>query len=129
MIYYTIIKIQEGFSFDMVDSNNVEKKFSHTCYRCGGYWESVVEKPQCCAKCRSKVWDKSDIPKIEIYVPIPKFNHEEEKSLPFIGSKCPYCKGTTGIDSVGMVQFCYSCDFCWNLQGIPLGVKIGIGVR
>lgn len=104
-------------------------QYSHTCLRCGGTWESSVENPQCCAKCRSKAWNNGDLPRIEVYRPLPQFAHTESKVLLFIGSKCPYCKGTTGIDSIERVQFCYSCDYSWDLKGKPLGVKVGIGVR
>jgi predicted Zn-ribbon and HTH transcriptional regulator len=32
----------------------------HECKRCGHKWESRVEKPQCCPRCKSYVYMKED---------------------------------------------------------------------
>lgn len=118
------IKNLGGFTKELYD-----KQFTHICLRCGGTWESHVENPYRCVKCRSRVWNTGGLPKVEAYRPLPQFDHTENKSLLFIGSRCPYCRGTTGIDGIEGIQFCYSCDYSWDLKGNPLGVKVGIGVR
>jgi hypothetical protein len=63
-------------------------------------------------------------------MPIPCFNHKDSKKLPFIGAKCPYCKGTTGLDTFRVVAFCYSCDACFDPVTLEfVGVLQGIGLR
>jgi hypothetical protein len=66
--------------------------------------------------------------KLESMVLTP-VDHTENKPLPFIGAKCPYCKGTTGLDTFRVVAFCYSCDGVWDCEGNFKGVLQGIGLR
>ena len=35
-----------------------EEKYVHTCLRCNYTWQSEVESPKACAKCRSLYWNK-----------------------------------------------------------------------
>jgi len=52
-------KIKEEEKRDTQDNQQIEKKlFPHTCLRCKYHWNSEVEIPIACAKCRSRVWDK-----------------------------------------------------------------------
>ena len=108
-------------------------KWEQHCLRCGKSWWSKKENPKECNYCRSAVYFKpigtENIP-IEKYIEIPKVDHTESKTLPFIGAKCPYCKGTTGLDNFRSVAFCYSCDATFSItSGRFLGVLAGIGVR
>lgn len=105
-----------------------ERSFTHVCKQCNHMWFSALEEPTKCARCESRGWNKEGEVR-DLYIPLPVFNHDGKKNLPFIGAKCPYCRGTTGIDSVEKISFCYSCDYCWDLYGNPLGVKMGIGAR
>jgi hypothetical protein len=106
----------------------VARPFTHVCKKCGHLWFSAMEEPCKCSRCESRNWNNAnDV--YETHIPIPVFDHSEDKQLPFIGARCPYCRGTTGTDSVERVQFCYSCDAIWNLRGQFVGVKVGIGVR
>jgi nitrite reductase/ring-hydroxylating ferredoxin subunit len=64
-------------------------------------------------------------------VPLPKpIEHKNILYLKHVGGRCSYCNGTTGLDSLEGVVFCYSCDACFDLTtGKFLGVKAGIGLR
>jgi Zn finger protein HypA/HybF involved in hydrogenase expression len=109
-------------------------KYNHTCLRCGKSWPSNIPNPQECSKCRSRSWnvpanETARGAKYDVNMPIPKFEHKKPLSLPFIGAKCPYCRGTTGLDTFRVVAFCYSCDFAWTIKGEPKGVLQGIGLR
>ena len=120
----------------MARFNNGTATIKHTCLRCERIWYSDIEHPQECTNCRSRSWDKpyaSDkviaSRKLESMVLKP-VDHTEHKPLPFIGAKCPYCRGTTGLDTFRIVAFCYSCDMTFSLtSGKPLGVLQGIGLR
>jgi hypothetical protein len=104
--------------------------YLHKCCRCNYSWLSNKEHPLECVSCRSSLWNNPEASSPhEIYIPLPQFDHAENRNLPFIGARCPYCRGTTGTDSVEKVQFCYSCDAIWNLSGKFVGVRVGIGVR
>jgi hypothetical protein len=106
-----------------------ERPFTHVCKKCGHLWFSVLEEPTKCAGCDSRNWNNNEESR-EIYIPIPVFDHSEKKRLKSIGSKCPYCNGTTGVDGVERVAFCYSCDAVFDIiYGEFIGVKAGIGVR
>lgn len=116
--------------------NKIEKGegYDHHCLRCNGTWRSRKESPVECNICRSKSWNipigEKSWQRNEIHIPIPKFDHSAPKNLSFIGAKCPYCRGTTGLDTFRVVAFCYSCDFCWKPTSLePLGVLQGIGLR
>ena len=108
--------------------------FQHECLRCGRIWDSNVAHPKCCPDCRQHNWDKPRIRQtvlqyVDDLVQKP-VDHSVQKELPFIGAKCPYCRGTTGFDTFKVVAFCYSCDMCWQLTSLePLGVLQGIGLR
>jgi hypothetical protein len=105
-------------------------KYKVTCLRCGKSWDCRSVHPKECCFCRSRSWDTPATGKENVvYIPIPKVDHSEKKTLPFIGAKCPYCRGTTGLDGYRGVAFCYSCDYCWTPQGSCLGVIVGIGAR
>jgi hypothetical protein len=109
------------------------RTFTHTCIVCNHIWISGSAEPVSCAKCKSKRWNYDEGHNtghgIEFHIPVPIFDHSEKKELKYTGSRCPYCSGTTGIDSQRVVAFCYSCDFTWSLFGQPLGVVMGIGVQ
>lgn len=108
-----------------LDENNAN--FYHTCINCKESWYSIQEHPVECAKCRARFWDKRAI---ELYVPIPVFNHKEKKELKCLYGKCPYCGSTTGTDSVGKFAFCYGCDACFSIVTLQfLGVLVGIGSK
>ena len=37
--------------------------YKHTCNRCGASWDSAVETPKSCAKCRNPYWNKERVRK------------------------------------------------------------------
>jgi len=114
----------------LVDHPTKKKKYLVHCQRCNKDWYAKTQNPTECSYCKSKVWHKPPTGKENvIYIPIPKVDHSEKKTLPFIGAKCPYCRGTTGLDGYRGVAFCYSCDYSWTPQGSCLGVIVGIGAR
>jgi hypothetical protein len=112
----------------MLTNKSKKTTFLHECKVCGAIWFSTLQSPVECGACRSRDWFDGVKRSCEIYIPIPTFDHSEKRKLKGLGCKCPYCNGTTGIDSVERVAFCYSCDFCWDLSLNPLGVKEGIGI-
>ena len=106
-----------------------KKTYPITCKQCGCTYNAYKEKPLECGICRSKAWDK-DIKSREYAVPVPKVDHSEAKRLPFVGARCPYCGGTTGMDTFRILSFCYSCDASFDVSsGIFKGVVQGIGLR
>lgn len=61
--------------------------------------------------------------------PLPEpVKHKERKPLKHIGSRCPYCRGTTGFHPIEKIVICYSCDASWNLQGQFTGKIKNVGV-
>ncbi len=109
--------------------------FKHECLKCGRKWDSNYEHPKQCPDCRSDYWWQPyvkgkplEAQTLNDLIQNP-VDHSTSKNLPFIGAKCPYCKGTTGLDTFRVVAFCYSCDFVWTIEGMPKGVLQGIGLR
>ena len=108
------------------------KKHWCECKQCGAKWEARKEHPKECVFCRSRAWDKEVAEPVKKFcVPVPKIDHSEIKTLPFIGARCPYCGGTTGINGYRCVVICYSCDAVFSITEPMkfLGVIAGIGVR
>jgi hypothetical protein len=116
--------------------NKIEKGegYEHHCLRCNRTWSSRKPNPLECNYCRTKSWNvpigEKTWQRNEMHIPIPKFDHSSPKNLPFIGAKCPYCRGTTGLDTFRVVAFCYSCDATFSItSGEFVGVLQGIGLR
>jgi len=108
------------------------EKYHCECKRCGVSWEAKKENPRECVACRSRAWNKESVGFIpDHHLPMPKVNHSVNMSLPFIGARCPYCKGTTGLDGYRGVVFCFSCDATFRSTKPMdfLGVIVGIGAR
>jgi len=121
-----------------MNDNNIKethprgKSYYITCKQCGGSWWSHTPNPVECGLCRSKSWDNDE--KQErgtAHTPLPsKIDHSDAKTLLAVGSRCPYCRGTTGYDTFKGVCFCFSCDSTWACtSGYFLGVIPGIGLR
>ncbi|MFA5048892.1 MAG: hypothetical protein WC516_07765 [Patescibacteria group bacterium] len=106
-----------------------ERNFTHICKQCDHMWFSALEEPSRCPRCETRYWNSSSEVR-DLYIPIPVFDHSEKKRLRCLGGRCPYCKGTTGTDSVERVGFCHSCDAIFDIVSLEfLGVQVGIGVR
>lgn len=99
-------------------ANSVRK----VCMQCGARFRTIQER-NVCEACNSETGTLTrNMP------PLPKpIEHPEPRDLKDIGTKCPYCGGTTGMHHRG-VLFCYSCDACWTLRKQYMGVIPNIGL-
>ena len=99
-----------------------EASIKKTCMQCGKRFRTICER-NVCEECNSEVGVVNrNLPPL----PAP-IEHTEPRNLKDIGTKCPYCGGTTGMHSRGLL-FCYSCDACWSLRKQYLGVIPNIGL-
>jgi len=100
----------------------VEKCVRKVCMQCGKRFKTIYER-NVCEECNSEAGVVNrNLP------PLPSpIEHPEPRPLKDIGTKCPYCGGTTGMHSRGLL-FCYSCDACWSLRKQYLGVIPNIGL-
>jgi hypothetical protein len=101
----------------------VEKCVRKVCMQCGKRFKTIYER-NVCEECNSEAGVVNrNLP------PLPSpIEHPEPRPLKDIGTKCPYCGGTTGFSSNRKVLFCYSCDYAWTIFRQPIGVIANIGL-
>jgi hypothetical protein len=97
------------------------------CKRCGLITHLRLNGEDVCQKCERDLG--GFLHGVAHPLPTP-IKHDDNKSLKQLGCPCPYCHGTTGIDSYRCVAFCYSCDATFDLSTRQfLGVMSNIGIR
>jgi hypothetical protein len=107
-------------------------RFELKCRICGGVWFGYTQYPDSCGICGTHLWNReAKTTQGKADLPLPQRpDYSEKKCLSSLFGKCPYCRGTTGLDNFRCVAFCFSCDSTFSLTtGQFLGVLEGIGIR